>query len=409
VETKAFPIRNAAGEVISAIETMNDITERHALEEERLKTQKLESIGILAGGIAHDFNNLLQGVFGSISMARLKWEDTAQAREMLGLAEQAIEQAVNLTTQLLTFSRGGKPVKRRATLRPLVERAVRFALSGSAVDCRHEFAEGLPQEEMDEGQMGQVIQNMVLNAVQAMPQGGTVVIRGRRVRSPGAGLPHILSTGDHVALEISDQGNGIAAADLPRIFDPYFSTKAKGSGLGLAVSYSIVRNHDGMIDVQSRPGQGSTFTIYLPAAGPGSPAAAPAPAVLPPGHAARSRILVMDDEAMIRTVTARMFNSLGHEAVCVAHGEAAVEAYRAARVDGRSFHLVILDLTIKGGMGGLETIRRLRELDPGVRAVVSSGYSDDDTCATYRDQGFLAFLKKPYQLAELKALLASLL
>ena len=262
---KAFPIKDASGHVTSVIETINNITERHLLEEERLKTQKLESIGTLAGGIAHDFNNLLQGIFGYISMAKMTIDQKEKSLAMLEQAEKALHQSVNLTTQLLTFSKGGKPVKKLIDLRPVIENSAKFTLSGSRSDFRLNIPEDLWQAEADEGQIGQVIQNIVLNADQAMPVGGTVMVTAANMAEGDASLPPGLATGDYVVIAIQDTGIGIPEQYLSKIFDPYFTTKEKGSGLGLATSYSIVRNHGGMIDVRTKSGEGSTFTIYLPA------------------------------------------------------------------------------------------------------------------------------------------------
>jgi PAS domain S-box-containing protein len=406
VETRAFPLTDAAGRVVSAIETVTNITEKHLLEEERLKTQKLESIGVLAGGIAHDFNNLLQGVFGYISMAKLSLGDRERALAMLGQAEQALHLSVNLTTQLLTFSKGGKPIMRRIALAPVIENAARFALSGSRSWSTLALAPDLWQADADEGQLAQVIQNIVLNADQAMPLGGRVTITARNLPA-GAAAAHGLADGDYVEIAIEDQGGGIPAHHLDRIFDPYFTTKEKGSGLGLATSYSIVRNHGGRIlAAAAGGGSGTVFTILLPAV-----AAAPARGAQPPQAASASaaRILFMDDEEMVRKVTAEMLQMLGHDVVFVDRGEAAIEAYARARAAGTPFNLLILDLTIRGGMGGEETLCRLREIDPAVKAVVTSGYSDDAVIASYREHGFLAVLKKPFNFEELKRTVNALL
>ncbi len=251
VETKAFPIKDDSGRVTSVIETINNITEKHLLEEERLKTQKLESIGTLAGGIAHDFNNLLQGIFGYISMAKMTLDQREKSLAMLEQAEKALHQSVNLTTQLLTFSKGGNPVKKSLSLLPVIENAARFALSGSRSDYRISNALDLWRVEADEGQLGQVIQNIVLNADQAMPLGGNVEIAAKNVSAADALLPRSIAGKDHVLITIRDSGVGIPEQYLGKIFDPYFTTKEKGSGLGLATSYSIIKNHGGVIDVVS--------------------------------------------------------------------------------------------------------------------------------------------------------------
>jgi len=382
-----------------------DISEKRLLEDERLKTQKLESIGTLAGGIAHDFNNLLQGIFGFISMAKLTLDQKEKALAMLARAEKALHQSVNLTSQLLTFSKGGRPVKKVLDLRPVIENAAAFALSGSRITYEMAADADLRTVEADEGQLGQVIQNIVLNADQAMPLGGLIRISARNM--PAAALvPHADLQGDLVEISIRDQGGGIPPEHLPRIFDPYFTTKEKGSGLGLATAYSIIRNHGGLVRVRSEIGKGTTFRIYLPA----SDAAAEKqknPAI--PAAIRKARILVMDDEEVVRAVTGELLTSIGHDVAFAESGETALEAYQAARDAGTPFDAVILDLTIRGGMGGIETLRKLKEIDPNIKAVVSSGYSDDAAMSNYREQGFQAFLKKPYAMEELQSTLNALL
>jgi PAS domain S-box-containing protein len=384
-----------------------DVTEKRLLEEERLKAQKLESLGTLAGGIAHDFNNLLQGIFGYISMAKLTIDQREKSLAMLVQAEKALHQSVNLTSQLLTFSKGGKPVKKATDLRSVIENAVKFALSGSRVSYDLSFGHDLHAVEADEGQIGQVIQNIVLNAEQSMPLGGRIDIEARNVPpARAAGLPLAAADG-LVEIVVRDQGTGIPSEHLPRLFDPYFTTKEKGSGLGLATSYSIVKNHDGMIDVSSVLGKGSTFTVYLPAIRAAQvPAASSAPGSCVAGRSCR--VLVMDDEEIVRLVAGELLRELGHEAEFAENGGSAIEKYRQALSEGRPFDAVILDLTIRGGMGGLETLLKLKEIDPGVNAVVSSGYSDDDETADYKTHGFRSYLKKPYNIEQLQDVLNGL-
>ncbi len=406
VETKGFPIKDGSGGVTSVIETINNITEKHLLEEERLKMQKLESIGTLAGGIAHDFNNLLQGVFGYIAMAKLSIDRKGHALEMLEQAERAVHQSVSLTSQLLTFSKGGKPVKRQVSLAPIVENATKFALSGSRSDYRLSIPSDLWDVDADSGQVSQVIQNIVLNADQAMPSGGVVRITARNLRASDENFHPALAPRDCVVIEVRDTGVGIPAQNLEKIFDPYFTTKEKGSGLGLATSYSIIKNHDGRIDVSSTVGEGSTFAIYLPAAKKASVAKAMQPALSSGRHV---RVLVMDDEEVVRKVAGELIRVLGHDAEFAANGEEAVTKFRAALDAGRPFDIVILDLTVRGGMGGAQTVKKLREIDPGVPAVMSSGYSDDSAVADFQDHGFQAFLQKPYDFKELNDVLNAVL
>ena len=393
VETRAFPLKDSSGVITSVIETVHNITERHLLEEERLKTQKLEAIGTLAGGIAHDFNNLLQGVFAYISLAKISLDHKGKAFARLEQAEKALNMSVNLATQLLTFSRGGKPVRKRIALGAVIENAANFALSGSRSVSRLDIAKDLWYVEADEGQVGQVIQNIVLNANEAMPDGGTVAITAANVDIPAAGNPLLPDGGKFVRLAIGDSGVGIPKEYLSKIFDPYFTTKQKGSGLGLATSYSIVRNHGGLLEVTSELNKGSTFFIYLPASGAEE---GENPRPLAPLVARRGKILVMDDEEIIRGAAEELIGSLGHEVESAEDGEDAIKKFMQARESGRPFDVVILDLTVRGGMGGDQTIKKLRELDPNIKAIVSSGYADNEVVSDCRSYGFMAYLSKPY-------------
>ncbi|MBK8164593.1 MAG: PAS domain S-box protein [bacterium] len=380
----------------------NDETPRRQLESERLRLQKLEAVGTLAGGLAHDFNNLLQGVFGYISLARLKLADPAAAAELLQHAEKATGQAVNLTSQLLTFAKGGKPQKTRLALPAVVERAAHFALSGSATVCILDAQVDLWDADADEGQAVQVIQNIVMNASQAMQQSGIVGISLRNVDLPPLQDEALPDGGRFVAITFSDSGIGIAAPYLGRIFDPYFTTKQRGSGLGLATAWSIVARHGGTIRVESTPGMGSTFEVLLPAA---TAAAATPPVEVPAGR--RCRVLVMDDEELVREVAVAMLGSLGHLVDEAVDGDEAVRRVECAFAAGHPYDIVILDLTVRGGMGGEEAIGRIRSVAPGIRAVVSSGYSDSAVMADFRAHGFDAFLNKPYTIEALSACLAA--
>jgi nitrogen-specific signal transduction histidine kinase/CheY-like chemotaxis protein len=411
VETKAFPIKDSTGSVTSVIETVNNITEKHLLEEEQLKTQKLEAIGLLAGGIAHDFNNLLQGVFGYISMAKLQLDQKEKSLHMLEQAEKALHMSVGLTSQLLTFSKGGKPLKKKIMLRPMIENSVKFALSGSRVDYSIETDNTLWMVEADEGQISQIIQNIVLNADQAMPLGGKIAITAKNVRAPHKGLPVLLAEGRYVEIAVKDNGSGIPEKYIPQLFDPYFTTKERGSGLGLATSYSIIKNHDGLIDVKSELGKGSTFFVYLPASETEEEAEQERVVAVPATDEAfrKGKILLMDDEELVRTIAGIMAGSLGHEVEFAENGEEAIAKYREALSSGRRFDIVILDLTIRDGMGGEETLLELRRLDPEVKAVVSSGYSDSSTMSEYESQGFSACLAKPYEVDALRDILNVLL
>ncbi len=346
--------------------TIQDITQRKTLDEHIQQSQKLEAIGTLAGGIAHDFNNLLQGVFGYISMAKMTLERREKSLVMLEQAEKALHMTVNLTTQLLTFSKGGKPVRKKMPLQPVIENSVRFALSGSSADYQIKLDADLWHVEADEGQIGQVIQNIVLNADQSMPMAGTIVITAMNVRAPKNGIPQLQEEGKYVEISVQDNGIGISKEYLSKIFDPYFTTKTKGSGLGLATCYSIIKNHGGVIHVSSKVGKGTTIYVYLPAIE--AEKESTRISELSP-FIRKVRILLMDDEEIIRDIAGKMIGVFGHEVELAEHGEAAIEKYRAAMESGNTFDIVILDLTIRGGMGGerllsglLQSILRLELL-----------------------------------------------
>jgi len=406
VTSRGRLVRDSMGHPARINGLLWDITDQHLLEQELIKAQKLESIGTLAGGIAHDFNNLLQGIFGYISMAKLTINEREKSLGMLEQAEKALHQSVNLTSQLLTFSKGGKPIKKVFALRPVIENAAKFALSGSRVVPEIVIADDLCTVDADEGQIGQVIQNIVLNADQAMPLGGTITIKAENVAASSLQSRTIDADGMLVSVSVQDRGTGIPQEHLSRIFDPYFTTKEKGSGLGLATSYSIARNHGGTLMASSELGAGSTFTLYLPASA--ATAVQAEPSQESPTNR-QGRILVMDDEEIVRSVTGELVRQLGHEVAFAAHGASAVQQYTQAMKEGRPFDIVILDLTIRGGMGGVDTAARLNEIDPRVKTIVSSGYSDDAGMADYLKKGFKAFLKKPYNIKELREVLNDLM
>ena len=410
VEIHAYPIFDERGNVEMVTEQIRDITEKRRMEEELQKAQKLESIGILAGGIAHDFNNLLTAILGNISLSKLYVPEGDRAYVKLEEAEKASLRARDLTQQLLTFSRGGAPVKKKISLAGIAREAAMFALSGARTTCRFDIADDLWPVEVDEGQISQVINNLILNADQAMPAGGVVEVRCENALV-GADDPFSLPEGRYVVLSISDHGEGIPSEILPRIFDPYFTTKKSGKGLGLATVYSIVRNHDGHITVTSQPNQGTTFTLYLPC-GDGSTEESADDKWTPPetgSPVVRGRILVMDDEENIREVAGEMLDFIGYGAGFARDGAEAVDLYSKALGSGDPFAAVLLDLTIPGGMGGSEAMRLLRNIDPGVRAIVSSGYSNDPIMADYKTFGFRGIITKPYKLTELKKVLSEVL
>jgi PAS domain S-box-containing protein len=405
----AAPILTEEGKFIGVVLVIRDISDRLKMEEEILKTRNIESIGLLAGGIAHDFNNILSAILGNITLAKLKIESGSQEKitEFLSSSERAALRAKHLTQQLLTFSRGGSPVKKTASIGELLRESAEFSLTGSSVRCEFSIAPDLWSVDVDEGQMSQVINNLVINAQQAMPNGGTITVRADNLTlerdQERLGLSSDVRR--FVRISIQDQGTGIRKEHLSRIFDPYFTTKETGSGLGLATSYSIIRNHQGAIKVESEPGQGTTFIMYLPASN-GSPA--PAEKLTAGGHHVRKRVLVMDDEEAIRVMTAHMLQHLGYEALVSRNGEEAIGLYESAQTSGQPIDLIIMDLTIPGGMGGRETVRRLKAINPAIKVVVSSGYSHDPVMADFRKYGFDNILPKPYHLEDLSRILRSL-
>jgi len=401
------PIKDPNGKTIGMILVFRDVTEKRRLEEEILKSQKLESLGVLAGGIAHDFNNFLTAIIGNASLARLSLSAQDKSYNILSDIEKAAMRARKLTQQLLTFSKGGAPVKKVTSLTDIIHDTVRFALSGSNVSCVFDLAADLWSVDADAEQVGHAINNIVINAREAMPQGGAIVVRGENVDVTGdTTLP--LPPKKYVKISIRDTGTGIAREDLGKIFDPYFTTKKElHSGLGLAVAYFVVKKHGGHIVVDSEPDVATTFSIYLPAAHDRS---LTEPEI---GHAAarrgQGRILVMDDEELVLDVLGKILGRFGYEADYAKDGMEAIEMYRTAMDSGRPFDAVIMDLTVTGGMGGREAIELLRLVDPDVRAIVSSGYSDDPVMADFRKYGFAGVIAKPFRADDLSGTLARIL
>jgi len=403
VEGCCAPIHAADSAVIGTVLVFRDVTEHERLEQELVRASKLESVGILAGGIAHDFNNILTAVLGNVALALIDLEPASEAARSLREAERATLRARDLTQQLLTFAKGGEPVRASIHLESIVREMTSFTLHGSRVRAVYDVPAGLWPAEADKGQIGRVVQNLVINAVQAMPEGGTIRFALRNEHVDGLSRP-ALAPGDYVQIAISDTGVGIKPEHLPRIFDPYFTTKQLGSGLGLAAVYSIVQKHRGGIDVESQLGVGTTFRIWLPATpaatvGPESPGPATGRVAL------QGRVLFMDDEEPIRQMARFLLKRFGFEVETAADGAETVRKFAEARAAGRPYALVIMDLTVPGGMGGREAIAHLRALDPRVKAIVSSGYSSDPVLANFRAYGFCGVAAKPYEIGDLARVL----
>jgi CheY-like chemotaxis protein len=375
------------------------------MEEELFKAQKLESLGILAGGIAHDFNNILTAIVGQIGVSRMHLRPGDVLEKHLEEVEKAALKAKGLTQQILTFAKGGAPIKNALSLKRLVSDSAGLSLSGTNIIYSLTAGDQLWSVDADESQIGQAINNLIINACQAMPGGGTIQIglENSEVQAGGT-LP--LKQGRYVKLTVTDHGVGIPQEHLAKVFDPYFTTKDKGTGLGLAVSYSIIRNHGGHILVESESGVGTTFTVYLPASDRNAADAQHAQDHLVRGS---GRVLVMDDEEMVRLVTGEILGALGYEVEFACDGGEAIEHYRNAKERGQPFDAVIMDLTIAGGMGGKDTIRKLLEYDPDAKAIVSSGYSNDPIMANFQEHGFRDVIVKPYKTIDLSRVLHAMI
>lgn len=391
---------------------VRDLTERQAMARERLKTRQLASLAALSGGIAHDYNNLLTAIMGNISLAMTYLDPGDHLHALLNQAQEASLIAKELTNRLITFSRGGAPAKKIVRLAPLIEGAVEFALSGSSVTVDFSIPDDAWCVAVDHAQMTQALHHLVINARESMPDGGLIQVEVTNVEvPPSARAPEGAAS---VRIDIRDEGQGIPPDLQERIFDPYFSTKTKGDqkglGLGLSIAESIVKRHGGSLRVVSRVGQGSCFTIDLPAArGEADPPGATRPSAAPARLPRSATVLVMDDESMIRELAINLLQRLGYAAEAARDGEEALALYAKALKGGHRYDAVILDLTVRGGMGGKETIRGLQAMDPQVRAIVSSGYADDPGVTSYRDYGFCGAVAKPYRIHELAQKLAEVI
>lgn len=410
-DTSFIPVADEEGKCKFLVVTSREISEKKKSEEHMLKIEKLETVGLLAGGIAHDFNNILTVITGNVSLAKMKMESLIGQQKndiltILSEVEKASLQARKLTQQLLTFAKGDSPILKTASIGELIRESVSFALRGSNVKCGFNIPEDLWLAEIDEGQINQVIHNLVINADQAMPNGGIIDIYCENfTMNQSVALP--IDFGQYVKVSIKDNGIGIPAKHLKNIFDPYFTTKQKGSGLGLTTVHSIIRKHGGCIIVESEQGSGTTFEVYLKAS-KAKKLTKSSQGKYPLSNAS-GRILLMDDQEMLLQVLSEMLNHIGYEVACAKDGEEAINLYKGAKDSDDPFDAVIMDLTIPGGMGGRETIKELIKYDPEVKTVVSSGYSEDRVMANYKRYGFKAVLKKPFSLIELSQIIKEVL
>jgi PAS domain S-box-containing protein len=392
------PIMDSESMAVGCVFAIQDISHIHRLEEETFRASKLESLGLLAGGIAHDFNNFLTTIMGNLSIAKLHVESSPEIREILGESEAASHQASKLTQQLLTFSKGGAPVKTKASIAEAIQHSVEFSLRGSVINPTFDISSDLRSVEIDLGQLAQLLQNLSINAVQAMPQGGDFSVSVTNIFKWINGEKR-----SFVQIQLVDDGGGISAIDLERVFDPYFSTKDDGNGLGLSVCYSIMKKHDGWIEIESRPNIGTTVTLAFPAQEDSGNLMAERKSDTKLGIPEKAlKILVMDDEQGIRDLLSRMFNRMGHQCRVTDDGDSAVRAYRDSMGTADAFDVVMLDLTVKGGKGGREAVAEILEYDPKAVCIASSGYSEDPVLSDFSEFGFSGVLKKPYGVRALK-------
>ncbi len=405
IADSAAPLVADDGSVEGVVIVFRDVTTEHQLEREANKAQRLESIGVLAGGIAHDFNNMLAMISANTSLLRARLLPEPRVDQALDDTEQACRRATGLTQQLLTFARGGAPMRAVVSLAELVRETVGFATHGTAVRVSIDIDADLWPADVDEGQISQAIGNLLLNACEAMPDGGTVHVEACN-REVSSGEPLPVTPGRYVELHVRDTGPGIDPSIIDRVFDPYFTTKASGSGLGLASAYSVARRHDGHLRATSTVGEGSTFSLLLPAS---DRTAVATTAYVPPAPQATRRVLLLEDEDLLARAFAALLEELGHECVAVPDGAEAVDAYVRARADGTPFELAILDLTVPGGMGGVKTLAALREVDPDVVAIAASGYATDPVMAHPARAGFSGVLRKPFTADELAEALDAVL
>ncbi len=407
IAASSAPIRDREDIIIGVVLVFRDITNQLKTEKELLKIEKLESVGVLAGGIAHDFNNILSGILGNLELASLRIAENDQTASLLTNAKKATLRAARLTEQLLTFSKGGEPVKETTSLEKIIRDSAEFVLHGSNTFCEYSIPEKLWMANVDSGQISQVIQNIILNASHAMVDGGKIKVSCNNIEGSAAHIPQIANDSDFILVTIQDSGAGISGKNIDKIFDPYFSTKQNGSGLGLSICHSIIKKHDGHILVQSAPGKGTTFSIYLPAS-----VSADAPLAHERGTSMTTRalrIIVMDDEEILRITTKAQLTQLGHEVILTRDGTETINKYKELQELGNPVDLLFMDLTIPGGMGGKKAVQEILKLNPDAKVIVSSGYSNNPVIADYKEYGFIASLAKPFDLKKLNDTLVAVL
>ncbi len=407
ISCSIHPIYDADSRNTGLIIALRDITESRKIEEIRQRNQRLESLGLLAGGIAHDFNNILTSIVGNISLAKINMDEDDPALPILRDAEAASMRARDLTQELLTFSRRGNPIKKVSNISNLLQEIVPFLIRGSNVQCTCTIQPDLWNTEIDPSQMNQVINNLIINALQAMPNGGMLDISAENIDNAMRLIPQ--NTNQHnrfIRIVIKDTGIGIPPENIEKIFDPYFTTKPTGTGIGLSIVYSIIKNHNGYIFVESVPTKGTNFSIYLPASD--SCADMEKKPRLKPFEG-NQKILLMDDNEMIVRIATKMLEHLGFQAEGAREGREAIQKYKSARESSSPFDVVIMDLTVPGGMGGKEAIRYLLQYDPQANVIVSSGYSNDPILSDYEKYGFKGAVNKPYSLETLSQAIGSVL
>jgi PAS domain S-box-containing protein len=404
IADSAAPIQDSQSRTIGIILVFRDITAQYRMAQEMQKMQKLESLGLLAGGLAHDFNNLLTSIIGNVSLVKMQIGVEHKSFSRLTDAEKAARRATDITHQLLTFAKGGAPVKKPASISEIAKESCHFATSGAHAKCVYTIPPSLWSVAVDKGQMSQVFNNLIINSIHAMSKGGMIHLGFENVTLRENQIAP-LKQGDYVKITIRDEGIGISEENLSKIFAPYFTTKPNGTGLGLATVLSIVNRHEGHISVESKPGKGAAFTIYIPAIKDTIASAAQESGV----QAGRGKILVMDDEELIRNVAGEILKELGYEVAFAKDGKEAIEAYLKAEREKKPFDVVIMDLTVPGGMGGKEAAANLLAVAPGSKIIVSSGYSMDPIMADYRKFGFCGVVRKPYNANEISEAIAKVI